>query len=116
MISFLSTFATTTDPSLKKNYPHIPVKGRPNVIFEMLLSYCKEKTCKNIKTNIDFFDIYGEKDGYDYSFSLKESGIDNYTWEIQISIFSKRKRGRCFTRLQIVYDEVLDKIIQQQYS
>ncbi|MGM9874017.1 MAG: hypothetical protein ACI31G_03780 [Bacilli bacterium] len=113
MIKLLSRYSCTTNPKLKKEFPHIQIKGSEKIIFKLLTDYLKNNEYENIKSDEYYLDLYGEKDGYEVSFQIEKSEIENVL-EIQISIFGKKKRGRTHIRLELIYDDILSLIVNKK--
>lgn len=112
MIKLFSSYSATTSPKLKKEFPHILLKGNEKFIFKLLSDYLKNNQYENIKEDEYYLDLYGEKDGYEISFQIEKSEIENVN-EIQISVYSKKNRGRTHIRLELIYDEIMSMLVKK---
>lgn len=112
MFKLFSRYSATTNPKLKKEFPHIQIKGNEKYIFSLLKDYLKNNQYENIKSDEYYLDLYGEKDGFEVSFQIEKSEIENVN-EIQISVFGKKKRGRTIVRLELIYDDIMSLLLNK---
>ena len=82
-------YSATKEKSRK--YPSLIIKKPINRVFEDLTKFVKDQGFDSIKTNEEFYDIYGERYGYEISIQL---AVDGFNTLLNMSIYGEKKRGR----------------------
>lgn len=101
---FFDIYASTSELGSKKSkLEPILVKESPINVAKKIAKFLEENGYQNIVTKMDYFDIYGEKDGFEHSFVI---AINDGASLIQISIYSTKKKGRVKRRLRNIYQEI----------
>lgn len=99
--ALFENYSCTQEKSRK--YPSLIVKEPINVVYEKLISFIKEKGFESINSNDEFYDIYGERYGYEISFQL---AVDGFNTLLNMSIYGEKKRGRTRKALKRYYEQV----------
>lgn len=95
--------ATSSPSSNKGKFFPIVVDYFPIEVINRISSYLKNNNFYNILVNEEYYDIYGEKRGFEYSIQAVRS--DNRTL-VSLSVFGEHKRGRTRGEFKRFYSEI----------
>lgn len=97
-------YSATKENSRK--YPPLIIKKPINRVYDELIKFVKKQGFESIKTSEEFYDIYGERYGYEISIQL---AVDGFNTLLNMSIYGEKKRGRTrkvFKRYYLLINEL----------
>lgn len=97
---------SSTSSRRRSKYPSISVNKPCNVVFREISEFIKKENFFNIKCNEEYYDIYGEKNGYELSVQISVDGLKT---NIDMSVFGAKKRGRTRRFLKTYYNLIKSK-------
>lgn len=100
-LALFENYSSTS--SNRGKLPPLSVDLLPIQVLEKLKDYLLKEEYYNIVINDEFFDIYAERSGYEYSFQITR--VENRT-TIAISVFGENKRGRTRGELKDIYQKI----------
>ena len=103
---FFDTYASTKEPSAKRGrLIPLEINDSPNNVFDSIKRYLEENSYQEVTAKIDYYDLFGIKDGFEASFNIINSNGKSL---LQISVYSEIKKGRVKRRLKQIYSEMID--------
>jgi len=94
-------YSETKEKSRK--YRPLIIKKPINVVYDTLVDYIKKEGFEDIKANEEFYDIYGNRYGYEISIQL---AVDGFNTVLNMSIYGEKKRGRTRKVLKRYYQSI----------
>ena len=92
LFGLFENYTSTDQPSAKrKKFPVLTVNKISNRVFDIVLAKVKEEGFYNITANPEYFDIYGEKAGFELSIQICATGTKTI---VEMSVYGEHRRGQ----------------------
>lgn len=108
LFGLFENYTSTDQPSAKrKKFPALTVNRISNRVYDIVLEKVKEEGFYNITANSEYFDIYGEKAGFELSVQISATGQNSI---VEMSIYGEHRRGRTrkfFKRYYHLFENLL---------